>query len=149
MIQTENRMRGHEAHGDSRSLMELIKELRDETITLLRQEVALAKTETSEKASVAGRNAASLAIGGLVAYAGLMFLLLAATVGLYVGLVEAGLTNATSGWTAPLIVGGVVTVIGWVMVQKALHTFRNESFDLERTKASINADKDWIKEKVS
>jgi len=149
MIQSENRMREHDVQGDSRSLMDLIKDLRDETVKLLRQEMILAKTETTEKLSRAGRNAASLAVGGVIAYAGLMFLLIAATVGLYVGLVAAGVSHATSGWLAPLIIGGIVTIIGAVMVQKALHTFRNESFDLERTKASVAADKDWITNKVS
>jgi len=149
MIQSENRMREHDVQRDSRSLMDLIKDLRDETVKLLRQEMILAKTETTEKLSRAGRNAASLAVGGVIAYAGLMFLLIAATVGLYVGLVAAGVSHATSGWLAPLIIGGIVTIIGGVMVQKALHTFRNESFDLERTKASVAADKDWITNKVS
>jgi len=149
MIQSENRMRDHELHRDSRSLMDLIKDLRDETVTLLRQEVTLAKTETTEKVSVAGRNAAFLCTGGLIAYAGLMFVLLAAVVALYVALVAAGGSHATSGWLSPLIIGGVVTAIGAVLVQKALHTFRNESFDLERTKASVTADKEWIQEKVT
>jgi hypothetical protein len=149
MIQSENRMREHDVQGDSRSLMDLIKDLRDETVKLLRQEMILAKTETTEKLSRAGRNATSLAVGGVITYAGLMFLLIAATVGLYVGLVAAGVSHATSGWLAPLIIGGIVTIIGAVMVQKALHTFRNESFDLERTKASVAADKDWITNKVS
>jgi len=149
MIQTENRIRNRESQTDSRSLVDLIKELRNETVTLLRQEVALAKTEASDKASAAGRNALSLAVGGLIAYAGAFLLLMAAIVGLYVGLVAMGVPHAHSGWLAPLIIGGLVALIGGLMVQKALHAFRNESFALERTRASVVADKEWIQEKVN
>jgi xanthine/uracil permease len=149
MIQPDNRIRADQSDRDSRSFTELLKELRDETITLLRQEVNLAKTEASEKISVAGRNAASLAVGGVIAFAGFLVLLMSATVGLYVGLVAAGMSHATAGWVAPLVIGAVVTMVGTTMIQKAVHTFKHESFDLERTKASVAADKQWITEKVS
>ena len=147
MIQSENRIQSRE--GDSRSFMELIKELRDEITTLLRQEVKLAKTETSEKVSTAARHAASLAVGAVIAFGGFLVLLLAATVGLYVALTAAGMSHANAGWVAPLVVGAVFAVIGGLLLQKSLHALKHESFDLERTKASVNADKEWIKEKVS
>src|SRR5688500_13231286 len=40
-----------------RSIADLLKELRDESPMLLRQEVALAKTEMAEKATAYGKNA--------------------------------------------------------------------------------------------
>src|SRR5918998_1553218 len=49
---------------DDRSLGELFTELAQETSTLVRQEVNLAKTEMSQKASTAGRHAGVLAAGG-------------------------------------------------------------------------------------
>jgi hypothetical protein len=79
--QTRTEFRASEpraASRDGRSMVELLKELRDETVTLMRQEVALAKVELSEKAVRYGRNIAYLAIGGLILYAGLLFLLAAA-----------------------------------------------------------------------
>ena len=57
-LKKNNGPRTHTAHRrkkpqdtENRSLTELIKELRDESSHLLRQEVALAKTEMSEKVS--------------------------------------------------------------------------------------------------
>jgi len=150
MVRAENRLPAEEAQRstDGRSLMDLVRDLRDETTTLVRQEVALAKTELSEKASRVGRNVGSLAAGGMLAFAGLLFLLVAANVGVYLGLVAADLSHATAGWLAPLIVGGVVALIGYVLIQKAISTLKRESVVPERTKESLEADKEWMKEKV-
>jgi cation transport ATPase len=149
MIQAENRLHARESvSGHDRSLIGLLKELRDETMTLLRQEVDLAKTETSEKMSRVGRNVGYLAVGGVILGAGFLVLLMAGVVGLYVGLVAAGLSHATSGWLAPLIVGAVVAIIGYSFLQKAISTLRRETIVPERTRASLVADKEWIQEKV-
>ena len=58
------------------SIPTLLRDLRDETTTLLRQEVALAKTEMKENVSRMGSHAAQIAIGGFVAYAGIIVLLI-------------------------------------------------------------------------
>ena len=131
------------------SLGGLIRELRDETTTLLRQEVALAKTEMSEKASKFGRNAAYLAVGGLVAYAGLMFILLTLMRLTSLGLLSAGLSAATTAWLAPAIIGVVVAIIGYALVQKAINTFSRESLAPEKTIQSLKEDKQWTQEKLS
>jgi hypothetical protein len=152
-METQHRFRSQEHefdhNGDNRSLTELLKELRDESVRLFRNEVALAKTEMSEKASRAGRNAAYLGMGGAIAYAGVIILLMAGVVGLYVCLTAAGLSHATSGWLSPLIVGAIVTGIGYALVQKAIATFKHESLTPERTVETLQDNKNWIKEKVS
>lgn len=133
----------------ARPMMDLIRELRDESMTLVRQEVALAKTEVSEKVSRVGSNSAQLAVGGAIAYAGLLFLLVAATAGLYVGLVAMDLSHMTAGWLAPLIIGAIVALIGYAMVQKALNTLKSEPLVPERTAESLRDDKEWLERKVS
>src|SRR3954465_1904110 len=95
------------------SLASLIRELRDESTTLLRQEVALAKTEMTEKATVLGRNATYLAVGGLVAYAGLVFILLSLTELLSVALVKVGLSTTVASWLAPGIIGLAIAGVGY------------------------------------
>jgi hypothetical protein len=134
---------------DPRSVVDLIKELRDETTELLRQEVALARIEISDKLARLSRNIAYLAVGGLILYAGLLILLVAASAGLYVGLVAAGLTHYTAGWLAPLIVGAVIAVIGYAFLQKAISTLKNESFVPKHTVQSVKETKQWVQEKVS
>ncbi|HEX8313176.1 MAG TPA: phage holin family protein, partial [Chthoniobacteraceae bacterium] len=56
---------------------DLLKELRDETTTLFREEVTLVKKEMSEKLSQTTRNVGYLATGSLIAFAALIMLLFA------------------------------------------------------------------------
>ena len=72
---------------DERSLGDLFSDLSRETTTLVRQEVQLAKAELTQSATEAARGIGMLVAGGAVAYAGLLFLLLA----IVFGLIEAGL----------------------------------------------------------
>ena len=60
---------------DQSSIVDLLKNLRDDTTNLVRNEISLAKTEISEKISSASRNVGYLAAGTLVAYAGLVLFL--------------------------------------------------------------------------
>lgn len=135
--------------GQDRSLSELIKELRDESSHLLRQEVALAKAEMSEKISNVGRNTGFLTTGGVVAMTGVLFLAMAATVGIYNGLVAADLSRAVSGWLAPFITGLVLAGIGYALVQKAINALKDETPVPERTVASMQDNTQWVKEKVT
>jgi uncharacterized membrane protein YjjP (DUF1212 family) len=134
---------------DNRSVVELLKELRDETTDLVRQEVALAKVEMNEKASRVTRNIAYLAAGAFILHGGFLILLMAASAGVYVGLVGAGLSHMNAGWLAPLIIGAVFAILGYAFVQKAIGTLKHESIMPEETIASMRHTKDWAQEKVS
>jgi hypothetical protein len=127
-----------------RSIGSLLKELRDETTTLFRQEIALAKTEMSEKASKAGRNAASIGAGAAVLMAGTLVLLFGVAALLYWGLVAMGLSHYIAGWLAPLIVGGVTALIGYGLIQKGVSTLKRMSPVPEKTVESIKEDKQWL-----
>ena len=132
-----------------RSVADLFKELRDESSALLRQEVALAKTEMAEKASAYGKNAASIATGGTVAYVGALFILIAATVGLAMILDRFTAIDEHAWWLAPLIVGGIVAIIGYAMIQKGVSTLKRQSPVPQKTIQSLQEDKQWLKDKVS
>jgi hypothetical protein len=60
-------------HGQQVNILDFVKSLRDDITGLIRDEVALAKTEIGEKVATASRNVGYLAVGALVAYAGLIF----------------------------------------------------------------------------
>jgi fatty acid desaturase len=125
---------------DDRSLGELFADLARESSTLLRQEVQLAKTELSQKASALGRDVASVAIGGLVAYAGLLAIVAA----LIIGLAAAGLPW----WVAALLVGLIVIGIGYGLIQRGLTALKRENFAPQRTIESLQEDARWAKEQV-
>jgi len=137
---------GHHAD-EPRSVAQLVRELRDESIALVREEVALAKTEMGEKASDVGRNAAMLVAGGAIAHLGLIFLLLAASYGLYVAIGLAGWPIHAL-WIAPLIVGLVVGIVGLAMFMKAKKSLANFSPTPQRTIESLREDKQWAKNKT-
>lgn len=140
--------RGATAVHEKESIAGLIRELRDETATLFRQEVELAKRETSEKVSRASRNAAYMATGGAVLFAGFLVLLWSATFAVAIGLSAAGLESEIVSWLAPLIVGLVVAMIGLSLVAKGKRTLREMSARPDRTVESLKENKQWFQNKM-
>jgi Putative Actinobacterial Holin-X, holin superfamily III len=57
---------------EDRSIGELFSELTTEAGTLIRQEIALAQTELTQKATKIGTNVGFLVVGGAVGYAALL-----------------------------------------------------------------------------
>jgi hypothetical protein len=133
---------------DERSIGQLLKELTQESSTLLKQEVNLAKTEMSEKASRVGANLGEVAVGGGVALLGAIALLLAVSNGLTV-LLERFLSPGIAVWLAPLIAGGVLAAVGYSLITKALATLKQESLTPERTTQSLQENKEWLRQKIS
>lgn len=132
----------------SNSIVGLLQNLRDETTTLFRQEVALAKSELKANASQIGRHAAELAVGGFVAYAGLIVLLIGLGQLIGVGLVRAGMDPAVAEWLAPTAVGGAIALIGWLMLAKAKRALAHETLAPRQTIDSLKANKQWAQDKL-
>jgi hypothetical protein len=130
------------------SLPTLLRELRDESTTLLRQEVALAKTELNENFSHLVRHSVQIAIGALVAYAGLIVLLIG--LGHLIGaiLVRAGIDTAVATWIAPAGVGLAVAIIGWAMLNRAKHAIAHEDIVPRQTIESLRENKQWAQNKL-
>ena len=126
----------------------LFKDLATDSRTLIQQEIELAKTEMAEKASVYARNAAYLAIGALVLYAGLLALIAAGCIGLAVAL-DLSLDASTAIWLGPLLVGVVVALVGYAFVQKAISTFKSETLTPRKTIDSLRENTEWLKEQAS
>ncbi len=125
---------------DERSLGELLGDLMQQTGTLVRQEMKLATTELSDKASRVGKDVGALAVGGAVAYAGFLALLAA----IIIGLGQLGLPW----WIAALIVGVVVVGIGGLMVQKGLTALKHQDMMPQQTITSLKEDQTWAKEQI-
>jgi hypothetical protein len=125
---------------DDRSLGELLGDLARESGLLVRQEIALARSELSEKAQAVGKDLGYLAMGGLVAYAGFLAIVAA----IIIGLAAAGL----AWWLSALIVGLVVAGVGYLLVKKGLTALRNEDLGPRHTVESLQEDAQWAKEQV-
>lgn len=124
---------------DERSLGDLFAELSQEVNTLVRQEMKLAKTELSQKATEAGKNVAYVALGGFVAYAGFLAIILALIV---------GLAEFIPGWLAALIVGLVVAGVGYFLVQKGINELRNMNPAPRQTIQTLREDKEWLTQQL-
>lgn len=126
---------------DERSLGDLFATLAQETSTLLRQEVQLAKVELTESASEAGRGIAFLLLGGAVVYAGFLAILAAIILALW----NAGI----EGWLAALIVGLVVAAIGAFLVMRARSSLDPARLAPRKTVATLKEDTQWAKEQLT
>jgi hypothetical protein len=133
---------------DDRSIGQLLKELTQESSTLLKQEMNLAKTEMSEKASRVGANLGEVAVGGAVALLGSIALLLA-VVNALTSILNNFMSQDVAVWLAPLVVGGILAAAGYSLIKKALATLRQESITPQRTTQSLQENKAWLKEKIS
>jgi len=122
------------------SVGSLLRQLTHEVPSLMTKELALAKAELSESIRSTKAGAASVATGGVVLMGGFIVLLLAAVY---------GLSTVMASWLAALIVGGVVTVVGLIMVSAGKKKFEASSFKPERTMHSLNKDKDAVREHTS
>lgn len=125
---------------DDRSIGDLFSELANETGTLIRQEVALATAEMTKKATDAGKNAASIAIGGFVGYAAFLALLAA---------IVALLSYAMPLWLSALIVAIVVGAISAYMVTSAMAKLKKADLAPSETVTTLKEDAQWLKKQVS
>lgn len=122
------------------SLGDLFTSLANETGTLVRQEMSLAQAELTQKATTIGQNVGSLIMGGAVAYASFLALLLAITV---------GLSYFIPLWLSALVVAIVVGAVGYMMISSALKALKNTNLKPLQTVETLKEDAQWLKNQVS
>ncbi len=124
---------------DDRSLGELFSALAQDTSTLVRKEVQLAKTEMSQKATRVGKDVGFLAAGGAVAYAGLLAIL--------AGIIVL-LGQAIPMWLSALLVGLVVAGVGYFLVRRGLDALKQEDLAPRQTIETLKEDGQWAKDQT-
>jgi hypothetical protein len=130
-------------------LTSLLRDLRDEVTTLLRQEIALAKAEISEKIKRLTRDIALIAVGGILAIVAAIFLLLAVRDLLAVGLLAAGVSAGVAVWLAPLIIALAIGIAAWVMIDRGRKALAKEDLTPRKTIQSLREDQQWAKQKLA
>jgi hypothetical protein len=126
-------------YAEDHSLGELFSELTTETRTLIRQELELAKTELTEKATRAGRDAGIIAGGAVVLYMGLLVLAAAAVI---------GLGHLIGYGVSALIVGVVLAGAGTAMVFIGKKDLQEMTLAPEETKKTVKETKLWLKQQT-
>ena len=129
-----------QADQDTRSLGTLFADLAEQLGQLLRQEVNLAKTEMTQKATQVGKQVGMVAAGGVVALLGIMAIL--------AGIIIA-LGHAIPMWLSALIVGLLVAGSGAFAIQRGIATLKQTSLVPQTTVKTIQEDASWIHEQAS
>ena len=122
--------------------------LTSEVSLLFHQEVELAKTEMTEKASLVGRSLGAIAVGGAIAFLGALALLAAVVTGVG-ALLDTFLPTGIAVWLAPLLVGAALAFFGYSRIQTALAGLRHEGLAPKQTQASLQENTQWIKARIS
>jgi hypothetical protein len=137
----ETDIRNPEAGG--KPLMSLFSDLFRETSTLVHNEAELAKAELSEKVSQVGTGAAEIAVAGGIFFAGFLVLLFAAVgaIGMWIG-------TENAAWAAPLIVGVVVMIIGYILLKRGQSQMKPANLAPQRTMQSLRDDANFAREHV-
>jgi hypothetical protein len=124
----------------SRSLIGLFSDLFRETSTLVHEEAQLAKAEISEKVSQLGTGVAAIAAGGAILFAGFIVILFAA-----VNALAMFLPPEHAAWLAPLIIGLIVMIAGYIALAKGRSEFKAESLKPSRTMQSLRRDTEVVR----
>lgn len=128
---------GNSAH--NASLTGLVRQLANDVTALFTKELALAKVEVTHSIHEAKSGAVSMISGGSILYAGFLLLLLAAVL---------GLSQVMEMWAASLVVGGVVTVIGMIMVAAGKKKMEPSSFKPKHTIDSLEKDQNAVRRAI-
>jgi hypothetical protein len=125
--------------GEDRSIAELFGELSQDVALLVRQETQLAKTEMQQKLAKVRADVLAMVSGGVVAYLGA----LALTAALILLLIDpVGLKP----WLAALLVGALLAVVGYLMLQRGANDIKRTDPTPRRTVETIKEDIQWAKE---
>lgn len=130
-------------NGNGKPLGALFADLARELVALFRQEIALARTEVSEKVTQVQHGAVALAMGAAVLLAGLFVILQA-----IVNALAMFLPPNLAPWLAPLIVGALVALVGYLMIKNGQSNLKAERLLPERTINSLRGDRAVVQEKM-
>ena len=106
---------------------------------LVRQEMALARAEIVDKFAELGIGAGLVAVAGALAFAGLLYLMAAAMI---------GLAMVVPLWAAALIVGGVALLIAGALAMVGRAKMRANDLVPTRTIKTLRDDAVWAREQM-
>ena len=115
----------------------LLRSLAEDTGTLVRQEMDLAKMEVVHTAKTVAKDSAWIGIGGAIAGVGGLVLVVAMALGLGALL--------DSYWLGTLITGLFLLLVGALFAWKGIRDLRRQELAPTRTVRSLREDADWAR----
>ena len=124
-------------HLRERPIGELLKQLSEETTTLVKKELDLAKAEVAEKGQKAGKGVGMFGAAGVLG-----FLALGALTAFFIMLLDGAVPN----WAAALIVAAVYGAIAGVLALQGKNKVQEATPPIpEQTDDSVKEDVQWAK----
>lgn len=124
---------------ESESISELLSKFLQGFGRMLNQEMELAKTELSQKASRAIMAGALLAVGGAVMFAGFLALVATAVVAVWTVLPL---------WLSALLIGIIILVIGAIIVMIGIRQLKKSDLKPQETIETLREGFRWMKSMV-
>lgn len=125
---------------DERSLGEIVQALTQDTTTLLKQELELAKVELKAEATRAGKGAGMLGGAGLAGYLVLLFLSFT---------LMFGLDTVLPLWAAALITAGVWAAVAALLAVTGRTALKKANPQLPKTQQTLKEDAQWARAQKS
>ena len=120
-----------------RPIGELLKQLSEETTTLVRQELDLAKAEVAQKGQQAGKGAGMFGGAGILGFLAL---------GALTAALIMAIDKATANWVAALIVGAVYAAIAGILALQGRNKIQEAVPPVpEQAAESVKEDVQWAK----
>lgn len=129
---------GETEHG--RSMPGLVAELLSEASALGRAEFALARNEMQENLNTAKRGVMSMGAGGAVLAGGLLSLVACAIL---------ALSLVWPAWLSALVVGGILSIIGAIMLGAGRSKMKAEQLKPKRTQTSMRENGRFVRRETS
>jgi hypothetical protein len=129
--------RARESQADTRSTIEIIKDVIESVREIIRSEIRLARAEATEKAVEAGKGAGVLVAGAVIALYAFAFVL----VSVYVAL-----SNAIAPWLSALLIGIVLGIAAYPLISKGRTKIKRLTLRPERAMESVREDVRTVKE---
>ena len=124
---------------DELGLGELFSTLSAQVSLLFRQELELAQAEMTRKATRAGKNAAIIALGGVLANAALLTLIATLVI---------ALSQVMDTWLAALIVGVGLAIVAALLVQYGINKLKTIDPAPRRTIETMKENKEWLTQQI-
>jgi cytochrome c biogenesis protein CcdA len=119
------------------SFGDLLSQLANNSAALVRDEIALAKQEMTEKISSFKSGVVVVAIGAFIGVLAILTLLAAAVI---------GLGNLIGPGYSALVIGGVLAIIAGIITASGMGRIKQTSLKPEQTIETLEEDKEWLKE---
>lgn len=120
-------------------LGELFSTLSSQASVLFRQELQLAQAEMTKKATLAGKNAAIVVLGGVLAHAALLTL---------VAMLVIALSQVMETWLAALIVGVGLAIVAALLIQQGINMLKTIDPAPRQTIETMKENKEWLTQQI-